>query len=141
MTQLAINRLQQAEYQRTVYRVVPELNTPYEELFDPQYWAHVSAKFRPGDRIEVEAEDGSYYAELRVMDAGTLYAKVAELRKVDFDDNVVVGDSPAMSGYEVKWRGPIMKWSVLRGKDSIREGEQTKGAAHSWLAEHIKVVR
>jgi hypothetical protein len=141
MTQLSINRLQQAEYQRTVYRVVPELSTPYESLFDPQYWAHVSAKLRPGDRLEIEAEDGSYYAELRVMDAGTLYARVAELKKVDFDDGSVSGDQPVLSGYEVKWRGPILKWSVLRGKDAIHDGEQSKGAANSWLAEHIKVVR
>ena len=85
MTQLASNRLHLAEHRRNIFDVVPEHGTPFEELLKDSYWAHVSAKLKPGDHIEVRAEDGSYYAELIVQDAGRLYAKVAKLVHVVLD--------------------------------------------------------
>ena len=140
MTQLAISRFKQAEYERTVYSVVPEHGTPFDAVTEPDYWAHVSARMRPGDRIEVQAEDGSYWAELLVRDAGRLFAKVSVLRKVDLDEETVTGELPVSSDMTIKWRGPHLKWCVLRGNDAIKEHCQTKGEAGSWLSDHIKAL-
>lgn len=140
MTQLAVSRCKQAEYERRVWDVVPEANTPFEALIEPQYWAHVSAKMRPWDHIEVRSEDGSYFAELLVQDAGRLFAKVAVLRKHDLRA-IDVGEADAVStGHEIKHAGPYAKWRVIRlaDKSMLKDKFETKGAAQSWLAEHLK---
>jgi len=140
MTQLAISRFKQAEYERTVYSVVPEHETPFDAVIQPEYWAHVSARMRPGDRIEVQAEDGSYWAELLVRDAGRLFAKVAVLRKVELNEEDVTGDMPAATEFAIKWRGPHHKWCVLRGVDLVKAECQTRGEASTWLADHMKAL-
>ena len=135
MTQLASNRLHLAEHRRNIFDVVPEHGTPFDALMDSGYWAHVSAKLKPGDRIEVRAEDGSYYAELIVQDAGRLYAKVAVLTHVKLDAVEVKEGGLSLDGYEVAWKGPQLKWCVLRGKDRLKDN-MTKGEAIHWMQSH-----
>lgn len=142
MTQLAINRFKRsaAEYERNVHVAYPEHGTPFEALLDPGYWAHVSATMKIGDKIEVTPDDMSYSAELRVLDVGTLFAKVGVYHKVDWDDVEVTGDLPAKSGLEIKFRGPHLRWCVLRGADALKERCMSRGDAEVWCKEYLKVV-
>lgn len=140
MTQLIPIRMSLAEGVRNCYRVVPENATPFEALLDPAYWAHVSAKLRPTDKIEVEAEDGSYTALLIVRDAGRLYAKVAVVYYVKLDPVEVGAAAVVPSEYSVSFKGPLLKWCVTRGKDRLREGMGSRGEADAWLQEHLKNV-
>lgn len=139
MTQLQPDRMQLAEFARAVYTVVPEVDTPFDALLDPGYWAHVAAKLAPWARIEVQAEDGSYFAELLVQDAGRLFAKVAVLRHVELTAVEVTGMTSA-AGYAVKWRGPKLKWSVMRGGDALKDELPSKDEANNWLTGHLKAV-
>lgn len=139
MTQLTPNRLHFAEHRRNVFVVVPEHGTPYEELLKEGYWAHVSAKMKPWDQIEVHAEDGSYYAKLVVQDAGRLYAKVAQLQFVKLDAIEVTEGGMMANGLEVAWKGPQLKWCVLRGKDRLKEG-MDKASAIQWMQSHAKAA-
>ena len=139
MTQLMPVRLKFAEHERNQWFVVPEEGTPFEALLDPAYWAHVSAKFKPCDIIEIHAEDGAYYGRLLVQDAGKLYAKVAKLEHVELDKVDVVQGGVALVGHEVKWRGPIHKWCVVRGIDVLKEGMQ-KSEAIAWLGQYGKTL-
>lgn len=123
VTQLAPNRLKFSEHTRNIFTMTPEAGTPIEALVDKGYWAHVAAKFKPGDRIEVLAEDGEYFAELLVQDAGRLYAKVAVLRHVKLDSVEVQESDLVIGDLSIKHRGPHLKWCVLRGKDSLHEGK------------------
>ncbi len=138
MSQLTPSRLQFAEQARTEWFVVPEHGTPFEALFDPAYWAHVAAQLKPCAEITVHAEDGSYYGRLLVRDAGRLYATVAKLEYIELQKIDVQEGSPMPPGYDVKFRGPIQKWCVLRGKDVLKDG-QSKEAAQLWLREHLKI--
>lgn len=140
MTQLSPSRLKYAEHERQQWFVVPEHGTPFEALLDPAYWAHVSMKFRPCDEIVIHAEDGSYFARLLVRDAGRLYAKVATLEHIELDKvDVLQGGAPGLPGHEVKWRGPIHKWSVVRGADVLKDN-MTKEEAQAYLATYTKTV-
>jgi hypothetical protein len=139
MTQLATNRFHMAEYRRNIFEIVPENGTPFEAVLQEGFWAHVSAKLKPGDRIEVQAEDGSYFAELLVQDAGRLYARVAALRHVQLTAIDVKEDGLKSGEYEVAWKGPALKWCVLRGKDRLKGG-MTKDVALSWMHEHMKAA-
>lgn len=139
MAQLASNRLHFAEHRRNIFSVTPEHGTPFEEILKDGYWAHVSAKMKPGDRVEVMAEDGSYFAELLVQDAGRLYAKVAALRHVKLEAVEVKEGGLSMEGYEVTWKGPQLKWCVMRGKDRLKDG-MDKNSAIQWMQSHAKAA-
>jgi|AGTN01.3.fsa_nt_gi hypothetical protein len=139
MTQLAANGLKEAASVRNVWTVTPEFGIPHEALLKDGYWAHVSAKLRPGDHIEVLAIDGSYFAELLVLDAGKLYAKVRSLRHVKLDAVEVPESELMVEGLEAKWQGPVLKWCVLRGPDRLKEG-MDKASAIQWMKNHAKVA-
>jgi len=139
MTQLATDRIQIAQHMRNVWYVTPEHGTPIEALLEPQFWAHVSAKMKPRDRIEVDAEDGSYFVELRVEDAGRLFAKVVVLRRVDLQPTEQA-EQPA--DYKIMWAGPHAKWRIVRAKDKglVKDGLETRTAAELYLASHAKAM-
>lgn len=146
MTKLHASRFKSAELVRLVHDIVPEAGTPFEDILKPEYWAHVAQSLRPWARIEVRAEDGSYFAELLVVNCGRLWAKVAVLRKVDLGDmaSEAVPANPDPS-FSVMWRGPHAKHAVMRlgkagGKEVLREGFETKDEAATWMADHIKAL-
>lgn len=131
------SRFREAEVSRNVWVVVPEHDTSFEDLLQPSYWAHIAEKVRPTDRIEVYAEDGSYFAELIVRTSTRLSVSVALLRKVDLETQIEMSSD---DGFEVKWRGPYMKHSVIRSKDgaSVQTGFDTKEAAIVWLGQNAR---
>lgn len=142
MTQLQTTRFESSEHMRNVWVAVPEHGTPFEACLNPAYWAHVSARMRPWDRIEILPEDGSYFGELLVQDAGRLYAKVAVLRHLPLTVVEVRGEDAATSLYEVKWAGAVKKWRVMRKADraELRDKFQTQGEASSWLTQYVRTV-
>ena len=139
MAQSASKKVEQAEYMRSIWHEVPAAGTPLESVLDPKYWVHVSSMFKPRDRIEVDAEDGSYFAELMVIDAGRLFAKVELMRKHEFSAPEVAGS--AESPYEVKWAGRA-KWRVVRKIDRapLRDGFDDRQSAELWAASHARAA-
>lgn len=139
MAALNSSRFKQAEYERNIWVVTPEAETPLEALLNPAFWAHVASSFKPWDHIEVRAEDGSYWAELLVQDASRNWAKVAVLRQVQLN-----GEAPRAEesdGHIVEWSGPHTKWRVVRKADkAILKDSMSKADANKWLAEHLRVV-
>lgn len=115
---------------------------PYRQVFDSAFWNHVARQLSPRDHIIVDAEDGSYNAELIVADCGELYAKVQELRYTEFRDRVEVGEGAQMPRHTIKFAGPHARWRVIRESDKavLQEGLATKQAAEAWLSHHVKPV-
>lgn len=135
--------MKQSEYERNIWIVDLEGGVPFEAVFDPGFWAHVSAKLKPWDHLEVRTDDGTFWAELIVRDAGKLYAKVAVLNHVSFDDSVEVQQLSGVKEFEnviIKWRGPHFKWCVLRGTDVLKEGFAIKGEAYTWRDQHLRAA-
>lgn len=133
------SRMQLAEHRRQIWHIVPEHGTAFADLLSPAFWSHVSRQMKPADRIEVSAEDGSYFAELIVIDAGMQFAKVAVLREVKLE--TVEPAAPAvLDGHKVEWAGPHSKFRVLRTVDRkvLKDGFATRADAHAWLAGYSK---
>lgn len=109
----------------------------YEALFKPEYWAHVARKMHPGDLVEINAEDGTYFAQLFVVATGSNAAAVVEISKTELQTTEL---PDATSGFEVKWGGPVLKWIVTRLSDNVRVATNldTKLAATEAMANHIK---
>lgn len=133
-------RIQLAEFGRNVYMMSPEPGTSDNDLLESDYWSHVARRFKPCDRIEVYAEDGSSLIELHVLSAGPNWAKVVKLNKYDFVGSKKQAAAPI--GHSVKFSNPIKKWRILRDVDSsvLKDGFETEEAAHHYLREHMKMI-
>ena len=132
------SRKSPADATRNVWCIVPEAGVEYNDVLKPEFWAHVAKDLRPGDRVEVMAEDGDYFAELYVRRVGKLAADVAELRRKVF--KVKVASTEASSGHTVQWKGPHHRWAVVRESDgvAVQPGFQDKEAAFTWLAANMQ---
>lgn len=136
-------RLRAADYWRTQWAINPEFGVTVEDMLKPEYWAHVSAKLRPWDRIEARAEDGSYMVEFVVLDSAKTWAKVAIIgQPTYFKENVGPADVTVDDKYMAQWKGPARKWIVTRKADkaTLKEELPTKADALRWISEHEKAM-
>lgn len=82
---LNVNKLKLAEHARNLFSVSLEPAEKFEDLLDPAYWAHIAAKLRVHDRVEVVAADGTWFAELIVSATANTWAKMSVLRFVELE--------------------------------------------------------
>lgn len=138
------NRLKEASFQSNVWqlRVAPDIT--FEDVQQPDFWAHVSAQLKPCDRIEVIAEDFSFFGELMVVSADRLWAKTVPLRFVDLAAPVGADVStPSLAaGYDVQYKGPTKKHVVIRLSDNtiVKDEIPTKAEAQRWIVEHVQAL-
>jgi hypothetical protein len=117
--------LQRRDHYCFEYAVVLPADVTLEDTLDPGFWSHINAhspaKLRQHDTIRVIPEDGTYFAELIVLQAGKGFAKVKMLRHLALEES----EQPTeLSSTEVKWRGPALKWVVERKTDGMRLKER-----------------
>lgn len=130
-----------AEFSRQIFLAVIHPETPFEAIFDPFFWTNVAKNINIGDKIEVLAEDNTYYAELIVTNCSPQWVKVKLLLdKVSLcDDGTAEPDGPEV-GFDVRWRGPKVKWGVVKKEGNIvlQENLSTRDDAQRWLNEYLK---
>lgn len=140
---LGVDRLRGAEFERNVHVAVPGPEDTIEDMLDPGYWAHVAPKFKPYDKIEVRAEDGTYYAEFLVLACDRAWAKVHVLswHLLSSADIALTQAAAASSSFEVRFR-PGPRWHVVRKADKqvmFKDGK-TRDEAETWVREYIKTI-
>lgn len=139
--QIEAPRFAGLEYGREAWLATAFADTTPQDLLEPSYWSHVSMKMRPRARVEAWADDGTWMAEYVVLDCGRNWAKL-HLLAVHYltTADVAATAADAMSPYEVTYRGPHSKWSVVRKADRVvmHEGSETMMAATTWLQERMK---
>lgn len=126
-----------AQYARQVHAVTPPEGTTLEEMLDPAYWGHVSARFHQYDRIEVVPQGGAFYAELLVTNCSLVHAKVAVLHVKELQPLV---KEEADKDFSIEFKGPNRKWSVLRAGDKaiVKDVFTSKEEARAWLTANRK---
>lgn len=119
-----------AEFVQKAYvcRVPPEL--AFDEVLKPSFWTHVGHMLRPGDEIKVLSTDLSYVARLIVVEAGSLFAKVALESKQALE--VKSEDASALT---VEFVGG--KHRVRRGSDVMKGDFATKKDAQRWIEDYV----
>ncbi len=120
-----------AENSNVVFYLPVEPGTTIEDVLVPEFWAHVSRRMSPGNRIEIFAQD--FWAMLIVRSAGKVDATVQVLQHVELG-----AAKPATSAgqiYDVVWRSPTRKWGVVRLSDRavVKDEFQTKEQALEWV--------
>lgn len=142
-------RLKRAEFERTVYSVVPDDGTSRKRVMEPDFWAHVGKILRPRDAIEVTfTGDNAGMLELIVVDAGPLWAKVVEkswtpFQRQDFQESSELRKSQEDNAeYEVIWGSPSIQYCVVRktDKERIFTGLANKEEAQKKLDDYVKAL-
>lgn len=139
---LHVNALHLKEHAIRQHVAYADEGTKIEDILKPEYWAHHAARLTALDEITVHEESGAWRAVVMVRDKGNVWAKVVLLSKNEFNApaegrSVKVGDDLL-----VDWRGPRVKWSVLRTSDNqrIKDGMATRDEALLWARDHVKAL-
>jgi hypothetical protein len=141
---LHASRFGLADQKRNVWHAILPAETDYQEIFKPDYWAHVSQKMRAGDEIVILNDEMTMRAHLVVKRAGHLFAQVVEVSRVSLSD-APASEEPEAKDYDVQvvWAGPHDKFRVERvrsGKRDVLARGMDKDAAEKWAADHLKTV-
>lgn len=136
------NRMHLAEHERNIHVITVEANITRDQIKDPSFWSLVSSKMRPYDRVELRSDDGMFFAEYLVLACDRSWAKVYELSFHKLTSADISETQAAITDYEIKYRGPQLKHSVIRKSDNtvLKEEMQTRDEAASWLKEHLKAI-
>lgn len=138
-TALNANALERAEYANNTWRVTVPEGTAKEALTNETFWANNARLMNVYDKIEVIPMDGAWFAELLVLDKSDHWARLHILRLVDLE--TVVASEEIPPGYSIKWKGPKVRWVVLRdadGRPMTAKKLQTKAEAIEWLQDHVR---
>lgn len=136
-TPLTWNHIKESSFVAPSFFVTVPPGTTVDALLDPAFWALVASRLKPNMRLEVVPEDREYYAELFVMASDLNRVSVVLMRKVQLESAAATLPQ-ATSLFELKFRGPNYKWSVIRLSDKkvVKEGFEEKALAQQWLADY-----
>lgn len=137
-------RVKLAEYERHFWTATAEFGLTPEDVLKPGYWAHMARKLTVRDRLEIWADDMSWFIECIVIEKGIGWVKLVELKGSRLmlslpEQPETVLETPE-GKYTVKWSGPHTKYRVTRingpEKLVLKDGFGKKAEADKWLADH-----
>lgn len=131
-----------AEVHRLHYMIVAKPGQSIEDIMEPTAWATISPMLRPWARVDVIAEDGSYVAELFVVQVSKLWVRTALVNLTDLSGEDQKEDDGSNDPYYVKYRGTIKKYCVVRRADdsNVSEGMDSREDASKSLIDYEKAL-
>lgn len=133
-------RFELTEHANQDKTITVEEGTKLSDLEVPAFYANVANQLRPYDHIRVRIDTGEWYAEALVLSCGKNWAKVKVINEVKLESKDTQLEGLDLSGFELKYRGPHHKYSVIRVTDSevIKDEFADKQEAQSWLLDYVK---
>lgn len=138
--QLPPQRMQLSQYLRNDWVITAEQGTTTDDIIKPIYFAHLAAQMKPYDHVEVRVDDDTWIAELLVLQVERNWVRV---KLMGYHELVVVDESAvAPSAYEATWKGPHLKWSVIRKADKaiIKPGFNDRVGAEAAMRDLERLV-
>ena len=132
---LRSNQLHVDRHAFTSFCVQPSIGTKLCDVTDIDFFQHVSGKLRSGDTIYVAPEGLMYWAQLLVVSVSGKEVKTQVITQVDLSGDV---ETSQVDEYVVCHGGPHHKWRVMKGKEVISKGHDTKEAAEQVRDEHLE---
>lgn len=128
-------QLAPAETARSVWIITAPPGATPEDFLEAETYAHVlGRKIKAGAKLEITAEDKTWYAEVLIRDVAGQIVHAAMLCKHNFSP--LVGKEH--DAYEEKWGGPQGGWRVIRKSDRsvMIDKLQLKSQATAWIEEN-----
>lgn len=145
--QLQPGKLEQAEFIRQLWTATVPHGVSPDDVLEPGFWALYAAQFSPWAKVEVRAEDGTWYGEYIVADCSRTWAKlkpiVGPIRLTTADVSLTQSSDIEIAErcrlYDVTHRGS-RKWTVVRKADGavMTEGKSAREDAEKWLLAHVR---
>ena len=129
-------RFKQAEGVRNVYYITAEVGTEWSDVMNPDYWAHIARTLRPADLVEVMDEGGTFYGRVLVIEVKQVAVVVQQLDLYDLT-KLPKGAVSADDVYSIDWKGPHLKFVIMRGNIRAAEGFASREDAQRHLANSI----
>jgi hypothetical protein len=138
------SRLQKKNHFSCEWVITCEQGTQPSDLTDPNYFCHIANRLNKNDMIRAFFDDGSYIIDLLVLETDKtnltpLWVKTIITNIIDIEKsknlNLETKEKPSKKDLEFKddfisvmFRGPVLKWSVIRNEDKVvlREKLETK---------------
>lgn len=137
MKHLSPTGMKQAEFARNVWSCIAQHGITVEDAQRPEFWAHHAKELKQWDKIELRAEDGSFFAELLITQVAETFARVQLLNLYKFSNPV----KAPMLDLDVAWGGPNHKWRVMRKDKTVLKAHfDSEEAAESWKADFLKAA-
>ena len=136
------DRFELATSARNLWRfILPEGDT-LEDALETDYWVHILPRLNVLDQIEVNPDDGSFYAVLQVRSLAFGQAATAVINFVNFDEAQISPAPSIASEYLIEFKGPYEKWVVKSSNgETLVSKLDTRPAAAGWLSDHLKAQR
>ncbi len=135
---LPAHAMQSAEFVRRDWHCVVPADVTVEDLLRHDYWQHVATQFREHDMVTVVSEDKAWLAQLYVRWSRRLEASLSLISHTRLERAVL--DEKAVEEYQVVFRGNRSKWTILRGKNVVKDGFESEGQAKAYLADYLKAL-
>ena len=131
-----------SEHTNQDWTVTVETGTSLEDILNVAFFSNVANRLRPYDRIRVRIDTGEFYAELLVLGCGKTWAKTVPIFSMDLAAKADEKMQESNDEYRVQWRGPHLKFCIIRNSDNepVKERLETKADAEAWLVNYAKVV-
>ena len=109
-----------------------EVGTTLHDVLQPEFLANVSSRLRPYDRIRIRVDTGEWYSELLVLSCGRVWAKLIPIFTLDLTtQDVETSQADAADRYLIQYRGPHLKFCVIRRTDKAPIKEQLENKAEA----------
>lgn len=133
------NRCVAAGYTLRRFDVTLPEGTLFEDLLRPAFWANVAKKFERCAMVDAVTDDGSFYAQMLVTNAGSGFAEVVTINHVDLQPST---EEELSADFAVAWKGPHLKYAVIRqsDKEMLKSGFVKRVDAETWAREHKQVI-
>ncbi len=131
-----VERFEAAQHARNIHRFILPAGHTIEDALETDYWVHVAAKLGPLDRIEINPDDGTWYAELQVRSKQFGMVVTGVVNYVEWDESVAARQPT--SDFEVEFQGPHLKWCVKQFNEVLISQLLTPEAAETWLKDYRK---
>ncbi len=115
----------------------PKTGVTLDQIKNPAYWQKVRRALREGHRIEVFAEDGSYWAMLLVTGWASTGVEVYPLQVVEIASAFTGEDGD----FKVVPHGRTWKVQDTHTDETIQSGFASRQDGSEWLAKNIAGLR
>lgn len=112
-----------------------------EDVLKANFWKHCVRRLTPNDMVRCVCEDGTWIADLWVIAVENGEPNLRVYHYASYDE--APADTVVDHGYEVRWKGPALRFCVMNKATNmpVKENLYPKAAAFAFLNTHLAKLK